>query len=76
MEFRMTTNVTVSELHQLPPTIDLLTAAAALGMGRTKAYELARKGQFPCKIKRIGNSYRVVTPDLLRYLEVEPASRT
>jgi hypothetical protein len=38
---------TLSELRNGPPTVSLLTAAAAIGIGRTKAYELARHGQFP-----------------------------
>jgi hypothetical protein len=28
-------------------TVDLMTAARALGLGRTKAYELARRRSFP-----------------------------
>ncbi|QFG27600.1 hypothetical protein F7P10_39145 [Actinomadura sp. WMMB 499] len=47
------------------------TAARALGLGRTRAYQLARANRFPCKIIRTGTSYRVVTADLHRLL-VEP----
>ncbi len=28
----------------------LMTAARILGLGRTKAYELARHGEFPCRV--------------------------
>jgi hypothetical protein len=45
-----------------------MTAAGALGIGRTKAYELARTGEFPCRIIRIGDLYRVATADLIRLL--------
>jgi hypothetical protein len=45
-----------------------MTAARALGIGRTKAYELARSGEFLCRIIRIGDLYRVVTADLIRLL--------
>jgi predicted DNA-binding transcriptional regulator AlpA len=62
------TGLTVADLRNLPPTIDLMTAARALGIGRTKAYELARSGEFPCRIIRIGDLYRVATPDLIRLL--------
>ncbi|GAB3494021.1 DNA-binding protein [Amycolatopsis cihanbeyliensis] len=51
--------------------VDLLTAGRALGLGRTLAYELAKKDEFPCRVLRLGNSYRVVTADLLRVLGVE-----
>lgn len=37
------------ELLQLPAMIDLATAARALGVGRTKAYELAKSGAFPAR---------------------------
>jgi Helix-turn-helix domain len=45
-----------------------MTAARILGIGRTKAYELARHGQFPCLVIRLGDLHRVSTPDLLRLL--------
>jgi Helix-turn-helix domain len=45
-----------------------MTAAKILGIGRTKAYELARQGDFPCLVIRVGDLYRVSTPDLLRLL--------
>ncbi len=47
--------------------------ARALGLGRTKAYELAKRDQFPCRILRIGSAYRIPTTELLRYLGVEQA---
>jgi hypothetical protein len=61
-------DLTVADLRNLPPTIDLMTAARALGIGRTKAYQLARAGEFPCRIIRIGDLYRVATADLIRLL--------
>lgn len=38
--------ITTAELRA-SATVDLMTAAAALGLGRTKAYELARRDEFP-----------------------------
>jgi predicted DNA-binding transcriptional regulator AlpA len=64
--------LTLDELHALPATIDLPTAARALGLGRTKAYELAKHDQFPCRVLRIGSTYRIPTAELLRYLCVAP----
>jgi predicted DNA-binding transcriptional regulator AlpA len=61
------------ELLTLPTTVGVETAARAIGMGRTRAYQLARRGQFPCKVIRIGASYRVVTLDLRRLLGIEPS---
>jgi len=51
-------------------TVDLMTAARALRLGRTKAYELAKHDQFPCRVIRIGEVYRIPTPGLLELLGV------
>ncbi|MET9461941.1 DNA-binding protein [Streptomyces canus] len=66
--------LTVGNLLNLPPTIDVETAGKAFGIGRTTAYQLARSGNFPCKVVRAGRSFRVVTADLRRVLGVEQPS--
>ncbi|MGI5326921.1 hypothetical protein [Actinomadura nitritigenes] len=48
--------------------VDLVTAGRALGVGRTKSYELARAGRFPCPVLRVGRSYLVPTAGLLTLL--------
>ena len=63
------TPVSIAQLRT-NATVDLMTAAAALGLGRTRAYELARCGQFPCRVIRIGDTYRIPTPGLLELLGV------
>jgi len=65
------TPVTIAQLRATP-TIDLMIAARALGLGRTKAYDLARRQQFPCPVLRIGESYRVPTAGLLELLGLAP----
>jgi hypothetical protein len=72
----MTTPITVTELRNLPATVDLMTAARVLGLGRTKAYELAKRDEFPCRVIRIGDTYRVPAAGLLELLGItvgEPA---
>lgn len=64
--------MTRAELLALPAVIDITTAARALSLGRSTAYELARRDEFPCRVLRIGSSYRVPTADLLRVLGIEP----
>jgi hypothetical protein len=69
--------VTISQLRATA-SVDLMTAALALGLGRTKAYDLARRDQFPCRVIRIGETYRVPTAGLLELLGVtaeEPRSQ-
>jgi predicted DNA-binding transcriptional regulator AlpA len=66
----------IAQLRSGPPSLDLLTAAAVLGIGRTRAYELARRGEFPVRVFRIGTSYRVPVTALLELLgisETQPA---
>ncbi|GGU96105.1 hypothetical protein GCM10010182_10860 [Actinomadura cremea] len=41
--------MTREELAALPTTTTIETAARALGLGRTRAYQLARENRFPAK---------------------------
>ncbi|GAA0965366.1 helix-turn-helix domain-containing protein [Actinocorallia libanotica] len=59
----------IADLKELPPTLDVPTAAKLLGLSRTKAYQLAKSGDFPCRVLKIGHSYRVPTLSLLRLLD-------
>ncbi len=67
--------MTRAELLALPAVVDVTTAARALGLGRSTAYELARRDELPCRVLRIGSSYRIPTADLLRVLGIEPPMR-
>jgi hypothetical protein len=60
--------LTLAEVAALPAVTDLVTAGRALGLGRTRAYELARAGQFPCPVIRAGRSWLVPTAGLLAVL--------
>ncbi|MFC3573802.1 hypothetical protein ACFOZ0_11065 [Streptomyces yaanensis] len=60
--------MTREELLALPAAVDLDTGNRALGLGRSKGYELAKRGAYPCKVLRLGKAYRVVTADLLNLL--------
>jgi predicted DNA-binding transcriptional regulator AlpA len=62
--------LSMAEVQALPATVSLMTAARALGCGRTLAYELARTGTFPCPVHRLGRVYRVRTADILRTLNL------
>jgi len=64
---------TISELRSGPPMVGLLTTAAAIGIGWTRAYELARQGKFPVPIKKVGTTYRVPVTEILRYLHAAEA---
>jgi len=64
----------LAELLALPVMVNLDTANQALDIGRTKGFALARTGQYPVPLKRIGNEYRVARADLFAYLGIDPKS--
>jgi excisionase family DNA binding protein len=68
----MTQLVTVTEeqLRALPPVVDVATAAAVLGVGRTAAYELIRNGGWPTPVLRIGKLIRIPSAALLELVQV------
>lgn len=57
--------MTRDELLALPPVVDVPTAAAVFGVGRSAAYELVRTGQWPTPIVRLGRHIRIPTLPLL-----------
>jgi len=55
-------------LRNLPPVLDLLTAAGLLGVGRTTAYESVRTGRWPTPVVRLGRMIRIPTAPLMELL--------
>lgn len=66
--------LTEAELLALPVSVDLATAGRAFGLGRTKSFELAQAGAFPCRVLRVGLRYRVPRSALLEALGIDPSS--
>ena len=69
----MRDGMSAAEVRALPTVVDVVTAGRALGLGRTKAYQLARAGQFPCRVIRSGKAYLVPTAELLALLGLSDA---
>jgi hypothetical protein len=59
---------TPEAVRALGMTTDIETAAAILGIGRTLAFDLAKKNQFPVRLLRLRRRLRVPVSDLLAYL--------
>ena len=55
-------------------TPDLVTAGRALGLGRSKSYELAKAGQFPCPVLRYGSRHLVTRADILATLRIDDSA--
>lgn len=70
--------MSVEELLALPVSVDLVTAGRAFGLGRTKAFELAQGGEFPCRVLRVGRKYRVPRSAIFEALGIDahPATRS
>ncbi len=68
---RLSDGLNRAELLALPASVDLETANRAIGLGRSKGYDLARRDAYPCRVLRLGKCYRVITADLLRVLGIE-----
>jgi predicted DNA-binding transcriptional regulator AlpA len=62
--------LTQEQILALPPVVDVPTAAAVLGVGRTAAYELIRSGEWPTPVLRLGTLIRVPTAPLLELVGV------
>jgi hypothetical protein len=70
-----TQGLTFDQIQALPAMVDLMTAARALGIGRSKAYELAKADNFLCRVIKAGGTYRVATADLMQVLGIHTATR-
>ena len=60
--------MTADEVRALPAVVDLSTAARALGLGRSAAYELVRTGGWPTPVLRLGRLIKVPSRPLVELL--------
>lgn len=61
------------DLDQLPPLLDVPTAAAVLGIGRSLAYQLVATNQWPTPVLRIGKLIKIPSAPLLRLMCTGPS---
>jgi predicted site-specific integrase-resolvase len=61
----------VEQVRALGVRTDLVTAARVLGIGRTTAHDLARRGEFPVPVLRCGSRYVVPVAPLLDVLGID-----
>lgn len=67
----MIREMTLTELVALPVSVDLVTAGRAFGLGRSKSYDLAKRGEFPVRVIPVGPKYRVPRSAILTALGVD-----
>jgi excisionase family DNA binding protein len=63
---------TPEAIKRLGMSTDVETAAEIIGIGRTLAYELVRRGEFPVRLIRLGRRVLVPTQDLLNLFGDQP----
>lgn len=62
------------DLEELPPLLDVPTAATVLGIGRSLAYQLVQTDQWPTPVLRIGRLIKIPTAPLRRLIDADPAT--
>jgi len=60
---------TLAEVRKWPATVDVETAAGALGVSRSTAYEAIRCGSFPVRVVTVSRRKVVITASLVALLE-------
>ena len=61
--------MSLAELRQLPPTVNVEIAARALGVSRSAAYDAIARDEFPARVICVGSRLKVVTATLVALLE-------
>lgn len=69
MSTSVTERPTLADIKAWPPTVDVPTAALALGVSRSALYEAVRSGRCPVESITVGRRTRILTADLIRTLE-------
>lgn len=60
-----------AQLDLSPRTLSVPEAGKILGIGQSKAYELAKRGEFPVRVLKLGKQLRVSISQLEAYLNGE-----
>jgi predicted DNA-binding transcriptional regulator AlpA len=64
-------SMSVDRAREVPPVIDVATAAAMLGIGKSAAYELIRTGEWPTPVLHLGKSIRIPSRPVLELIHVQ-----
>jgi hypothetical protein len=67
----MAKGLTPEQILQLPAAVDIPTAGKVFGYGKSKAYQMARLGEFPVPLLPFGKSFRVTRASICAVLGIE-----
>lgn len=65
-----------TELDELPPVLEVPTAAKALGIGRSLAYDLVRRGEWPTQVLHVGKRIKIPTQPSIRLFDGSSGDRS
>ncbi|GAB3435446.1 helix-turn-helix domain-containing protein [Flindersiella endophytica] len=72
MHAAFTDHFTEDEIRRLPPALTVEQAARLLLIGRSKAYQAVKTGEWPTRVLRVGRCIRIPTAEVLRLLGLPP----
>lgn len=61
-------------LREAGPSMGVPSAGVLFGLGENASRSLARRGEFPVRVIRVGRQYRVPTSEVRKALGLPPAS--
>ena len=64
-----TNRPTLDQIRKWPATVDVETAALALGVGRATLYDAIREDTAPVRVITVGKRLKVLTASLVAVLE-------
>lgn len=67
-------SISEQELRDLPVLINMGTACKVLDISENHGYTLARRGEFPARVVRLGGAVRVQTADLRALILGDPTA--
>ena len=65
----MDRKITLEDIQQWPAVVGIPSASEACGFSKSLGYALAQRGEFPCRVIRVGNRYLVPTAGIIALLE-------
>jgi hypothetical protein len=63
-----------AQVRAMGPTLPMDFANEMFRLSRATGYRAAARGDYPCKVIRVGSAYRVVTESLIHALELDKAN--
>ena len=64
---------TLDDIRSWPATVSIPMANTAIGLSASHGYALAKRGEYPARVLKVGGRYRVITASVVALLSDEAA---